>query len=140
MGTLFYWLEEFGYGDLHDTSQYPALVDTLRAATEYTPANIANDDNWRTLYASSPLLSDQTWLYTLDMIDQVPAFEIPVYFLAGRLDYKTPAVLVEEYLAALEAPAKGIVFFESSAHMPNIEEREAFHSALINAVLSGTPE
>lgn len=140
MGSLFYWLEEFGYGDLHDTSQYPALVDTLSAATEYTPANIANDDNWRALYASSPLLSDQTWLYTLDMINQVPEFGIPVYFLAGRFDYKTPAVLVEEYLAALQAPAKGIFFFDNSAHMPNIEERELFHSAMINGVLAGDTE
>jgi pimeloyl-ACP methyl ester carboxylesterase len=140
MGTLSYWLEEFGYGDLHDTSQYPTLVDTLRAATEYTPANIANDDDWRALYASSPLLSDETWLHTLDLINQLLEFDIPIYFLAGRFDYKTPAVLVEEYLAALQAPVKQIFFFENSAHMPNIEERELFHSSMINGILAGDTE
>jgi hypothetical protein len=49
-------------------------------------------------------------------------------------------VLVEEYLAALQAPVKQIFFFENSAHMPNIEEGEAFHSSMINGILAGDTE
>lgn len=65
-----------------------------------------------------------------------------MYFLAGRHDYKTPGVLVEEYLNALEASAgKRMFWFEESAHVPFIEERSAFHSVMIDTILaeSGSP-
>jgi pimeloyl-ACP methyl ester carboxylesterase len=132
------WLEVFGYGDLHDTSLYPELLDSLRAATEYTAQNIANEDAWQELYGSSVLITDQDWFFNLDLLSDVPRLEIPVYFMAGRFDYKTPTVLVEEYYAVLEAPAKRIIYFENSGHIPNIEEREAFHSTMIDVVLAET--
>jgi pimeloyl-ACP methyl ester carboxylesterase len=60
-----------------------------------------------------------------------------VFFLAGRYDYKAPSVLVEEYMNALDAPAgKRMFWFEDSAHVPFIEERQAFHSVMIDTILA----
>jgi pimeloyl-ACP methyl ester carboxylesterase len=137
VGTLRDWLEVLGFGDIHDPSLLPGFASEAGPLTEYTAVNESNEGAWQALYASSPLLSDQTWLRTLDMISQVPRLEVPVFFLAGRYDYKTPSVLVEEYLNALEAPAgKRMFWFENSAHVPIIEERSEFHSAMINTILA----
>jgi pimeloyl-ACP methyl ester carboxylesterase len=139
LGTLSDWLEEFGFGDIHDPSLLPGFAAEAGALTEYTAADESNEGAWRDLYDSSPLLSDQTWLRTLDLMSQVPRVEVPVYFLAGRFDYKTPSALVEEYLDVLEAPAgKRMFWFESSAHVPFIEERSVFHSVMIETILAET--
>ncbi len=50
---------------------------------------------------------------------------------AARRRAATPPIGTPGGIASLEAPAKEIVWFEGSAHMPNIEEPEAFQRALI---------
>jgi len=134
---LSWWLEELGLGDIHDHSLLPGFAQEAGPLTEYTAANIANEDAWRTLYDSTPLLRDQTWLRTLNMLDAAPRLDVPVFFLSGRYDYKTPGVLVEDYLAALEAPAgKRMFWYENSAHVLFIEDRGAFHATMIHEVLA----
>ncbi|UCD23743.1 MAG: alpha/beta hydrolase [Gemmatimonadota bacterium] len=129
------WLEAFGFGDLHDTSLYSALIDTLRAATEYTAQDFANQNEWEQLYWASPLNADLGWVHGLDISSQVMLLDVPILFLAGRFDYKTPGELVEEYLNVLEAPAgKQMMWFENSAHALFFEEREAFSSVIRNTV------
>ena len=51
---------------------------------------------------------------------------MPVYFLLGRHDVNAPTVLAEEYFEVLDAPEKGIVWFENSGHSPWINEPEKF--------------
>ena len=69
----------------------------------------------------------------------VPRLEVPVYFLAGRYDYKAPSFLVEEYLNVLDAPSgKRMFWFENSAHVPFIEERSAFNTVMIDTILAET--
>lgn len=136
--TINKWLEEFGYGDLHDTSLYEKVKGDMRAATEYTAENFANVEKWEKLYNSSPLIQNTDWLKNLNLSNQIPALQVPVYFFAGRYDYKAPSVLVNEYFQVLEAPAKRMIWFENSAHVPIVEEREEFHKAMINIVLAET--
>ncbi len=139
-GELYDWLDELGLGDIHDASILPGLVQAAGPLTEYTAANLANEDAWYRLYEFSPLNQEQTWLRTLNMLEAVPRLEVPVYFLAGRFDYKAPSVLVEEYLKALDAPrGKRMFWFENSAHVPFIEERPGFSSVMIDEVLAGGP-
>jgi pimeloyl-ACP methyl ester carboxylesterase len=57
-------------------------------------------------------------------------FEIPIFFCAGRMDYNTPSVLVEEYFQRITAPKKELVWFEHSAHCPPFEEYEKFNDLL----------
>ena len=137
VGELYDWLEELGLGDIHDHSMLPGFALEAGPLTEYTAANEANEGAWRRLYAFSPLLADQTWLQTLNILETVPRLEVPVYFLAGRYDYKAPSFLVEEYLNALDAPqGKQMSWFENSAHIPFIEERPEFSSVMIDEVLA----
>ncbi len=60
------------------------------------------------------------------LTEKVTSLRIPVYFFQGRYDYVAPGELVEEYLEKLRAPAKRLVWFESSAHYPFLEEPGKF--------------
>jgi pimeloyl-ACP methyl ester carboxylesterase len=60
---------------------------------------------------------------------------VPVYFFAGRYDYNTPWELVQEYYDRLDAPkGKHLVWFENSAHSPNLEEPEKFVEETVKVV------
>ena len=58
--------------------------------------------------------------------DEVPALEVPVFLCEGRRDYTVPAELAVDYSRSLSAPAKEIIWFEDSAHLPNFEEPRRF--------------
>jgi pimeloyl-ACP methyl ester carboxylesterase len=62
----------------------------------------------------------------IDFLSQPPELDVPVYFCCGRGDYTVPCALVVELCDVLEAPHKEIVWFERSAHLPNLEEPRAF--------------
>ena len=69
-------------------------------------------------------------------IETMPVLELPVYFFEGRFD-RCPAAtpgLVVEYCARLKAPAKEIIWFEQSAHHPNLEQPEEFQDAILRVV------
>jgi pimeloyl-ACP methyl ester carboxylesterase len=65
-------------------------------------------------------------LYPIDMRADYTKLDVPVYFFLGRHDVNAPTVLVEEYVQALDAPDKRIVWFEHSGHSPWINEPEKF--------------
>lgn len=65
-------------------------------------------------------------LYTIDLRRDYNKLDVPVYFFLGRHDVNAPTVLVEEYAQILDAPDKGIVWFEHSGHSPWINERAKF--------------
>jgi pimeloyl-ACP methyl ester carboxylesterase len=65
-------------------------------------------------------------LYTIDMRKDYTKLDVPVYFFLGRHDVNAPPALVEEYAQALDAPDKGIVWFEHSGHSPWINEPAKF--------------
>ncbi len=65
-------------------------------------------------------------LYDIDMRTDYAKLEIPVYFFLGRHDLNAPVALAEEYAQVLEAPDKGIVWFEHSGHSPWINEGDRF--------------
>jgi pimeloyl-ACP methyl ester carboxylesterase len=137
VGEMGAWLEELGLGDIHDPSLLPGFAAEAGPLTEYTAANEASEDAWQALYDATPLRTDETWLRTLDMMDQIPRLEVPVFLMAGRYDYKTPGVLAEDFLNGLDAPAgKQMFWFENSAHVPFIEERSPFQAAMIDTILA----
>jgi pimeloyl-ACP methyl ester carboxylesterase len=69
-------------------------------------------------------------LMTVSFLRKLPSISVPVTFFLGRHDRTTPGLAVE-LRDAMEAPAKRIVWFESSAHMANIEEPEKFQREVI---------
>jgi pimeloyl-ACP methyl ester carboxylesterase len=56
---------------------------------------------------------------------------VPAAFMAGRHDYTTPFELVEAYFESLRAPWKRLVWFDNSAHMPNLEEPTKFQAEMV---------
>lgn len=70
-------------------------------------------------------------LYDIDMRTDYRKLDVPVYFFLGRHDVNAPTVLVEEYMAVLDAPEKEIVWFENSGHSPWINEKAEFVEELL---------
>ena len=62
----------------------------------------------------------------VNLMAEIPAVEVPVYFCSGRKDYNVPFELSEEYLEKLRAPKKQMIWFDRSGHLPNFEEPEKF--------------
>ena len=78
---------------------------------------------------SCRLMGDE--IMGVNLLQEIPALSVPVCFFAGRYDYTTPYVLVEQFFARLSAPSKKLIWFEHSAHMPHMEEPDKFQRALI---------
>ncbi len=57
-------------------------------------------------------------------------FSFPIYVFDGRLDMNTPAELVEEWFAKINAPHKELIWFENSGHNPMGDEPERFKKLL----------
>jgi len=74
-------------------------------------------------------------LYTIDLRTDYNKLGVPVYFLLGRHDVNAPTVLAEEYVQTLDAPDKGIVWFEHSGHSPWINEPVKFVSEVLSCFL-----
>jgi pimeloyl-ACP methyl ester carboxylesterase len=73
----------------------------------------------------------------IDFFRSAPRLQVPVTLMLGRHDRHVPAELSARWFAALEAPAKQLVWFERSAHNPPFEEPDAFVAAL--AKLASAP-
>lgn len=72
-----------------------------------------------------------------DILNNILKLDIPVYFFEGRHDRVAACApeLVVNYIKKVEAPKKEIIWFEESAHHPNIDEPEKFQIMLIDKVL-----
>jgi pimeloyl-ACP methyl ester carboxylesterase len=128
------YLQKYG-GATYDAKGYNQMILTNLKAPEYTPADQIN--YLRGAYFSINNMWDEVLTY--DLTRQVPRIEVPVYFMHGRHDYNTPWELVEEYYEKLDAPAgKTLIWFENSAHSPNMEEPERFAEAMVERVLAET--
>lgn len=74
-------------------------------------------------------------LYEIDLREDYNQLDVPVYFFLGRHDVNAPTVFVEEYERILDAPDKGIVWFEHSGHSPWINERDQFVKEVLTCFL-----
>ena len=72
----------------------------------------------------------------MDLAAECGKFTVPYFILDGRLDYNTPASLVEEYFETIEAPNKELIWFESSGHNPMNDEPELFKNTLRSRLLA----
>jgi len=66
----------------------------------------------------------------LNLINLVPALQMPVFFFLGRKDHWVPAEVSVAYLDALTAPSKTLVWFEESGHEPFVDEPAEFNAAM----------
>lgn len=73
-----------------------------------------------------------------NILEGILQIQVPVYFFEGRNDRITASApeLVIEYNRKLKAPKKEIIWFEESAHHPDIDEPQKFQEMLIHKVLN----
>jgi pimeloyl-ACP methyl ester carboxylesterase len=128
------YLSKFG-GAVYKKPEGGGMVSRALKSTEYTPLDYLR-------YAGGTYFSiKQMWdeVLTYNLFEQVPSLDVPVYFFEGRHDYNTPWELVQEYYDKLDAPrGKTLIWFEDSAHSPNLEEPERFADMLTTRVLPET--
>lgn len=73
--------------------------------------------------------AEELWedLMQINLFEQAPRIEVPVFFLVGRHDIIVSHYLAEKYFRELSAPqGKKMIWFEESAHRPFSEEKEKF--------------
>jgi pimeloyl-ACP methyl ester carboxylesterase len=89
----------------------------------------------RGLMATMDVVWSQLW--SVDLREQAPRLEVPVYFLEGRHDVNAPPEFAEDYLHKLEAPRKELIWFEHSGHSPWVDEAGKVVDVMVNKVLAG---
>ena len=70
----------------------------------------------------------------LNLLEAVPALEMPVFFFLGRRDHWIPPETSVAYFEALGAPAKRLLWFEGSGHEPFVDEPAKFNHAMVGLV------
>jgi pimeloyl-ACP methyl ester carboxylesterase len=74
-------------------------------------------------------------LLALHLDREVPALEVPAYFVLGRHDMSVGADAARRYYEALRAPRKGLVWFEQSGRSPMHEEPDRFLQVMVGTVV-----
>jgi len=124
------WVTNFG-GVNRQESYTRLLLKTLRQlvlSRDYTLFDIV-----RTLRGMS-FVQDQLLpkLATLNLFEQLPRLDVPVFLLQGRHDYVAPVSSAEQFYQMLQAPqGKQLVWFDESAHTPQYEEPGKFREVLL---------
>ena len=94
-------------------------------------------DFWRSKFTFVKQTSLHDEVLQTNLMEQVHALEIPVYFMSGAFDYTVSHDLSMEFLDGITAPVKGFYTFANSAHSPLFEEPERMIEILKTDVLTG---
>lgn len=68
--------------------------------------------------------------FTGALMDAVPRLDAPVYLFEGLHDETAPTACAVQYFNRMSAPQKRLIWFDSSAHFPFLEEPDQFRRAL----------
>jgi pimeloyl-ACP methyl ester carboxylesterase len=104
------------------------LVLSLVRSPDYSPADVIR--TLRGMSASQAALLPQ--LATTDLVRTMPRLDVPLVMAQGRLDQVAPGAAAQRFHDSLTAPSKQLVWFESSAHTPHLEEPAKFRDLLMN--------
>ncbi len=128
-------MHSLGIGTTHDMKSVVAGI-FLRSlqSRQYTVGEKIN--LWRGKAASGVSCLWDTMLAT-DLSKQLPALDLPVYFLHGIYDYTCSYTEARAYFALLKAPLKGFYTFAHSAHSPIFEEPEKARKIFTADILAG---
>jgi pimeloyl-ACP methyl ester carboxylesterase len=76
---------------------------------------------------------DAMWPETsvLNLVELVPALQMPVFFFLARKDHFVPAQTSVAYYDALTAPSKRLVWFEESGHELFADEPLKFNASMV---------
>lgn len=111
----------------HDWNAYPGFnPDQEMPAILFVPEYTLLDK----LNAFPAFLDSASIVYPqiqdVDLRQDVPGLEVPVYIIQGEHEARGRAILALEWFDVLEAPAKEFVVFEASGHRPHFERPGEF--------------
>jgi pimeloyl-ACP methyl ester carboxylesterase len=124
------WVANFGgvTTNANFSSLFRELVLSLVRSPDYSPADVIR--TLRGMSASQAALLPQ--LATTDLVRTMPRLDVPLVMAQGRLDQVAPGEAAQRFHDSLTAPSKQLVWFESSAHTPHLEEPARFRDLLMN--------
>jgi pimeloyl-ACP methyl ester carboxylesterase len=124
------WVMNFGgvAANVNYSSMFRTFLLSLVRSPDYSATAIIR--SLRGLRASQAALLPQ--LATTDLVRTVPRLDVPVVMAQGRLDQVAPGEAAQRFHDSLTAPSKQLVWFESSAHTPHLEEPAKFRDLLIH--------
>ena len=76
----------------------------------------------------------------VNLAREIPAVEVPVFFVSGEHDWVTSPELARQYLDVLRAPRKEFVLFPRSGHVACFEEPGRFLEVMLRAKAVCGPE
>ncbi len=128
-GTRVRWVSEFGGVTGNETygTVVRRLIASLVRSSDYSVGDVLR--TVRGIASTQAALLPE--LATLDLVHALPRLDVPVVMAHGRLDQVSPGDAAQRYFDVLEAPGKELVWFEHSAHTPQLEEPEKFHQLLL---------
>ena len=124
------WVTNFGGVATNATfnSLLRSLLLSLVRSPDYSAADIIR--TVRGISASLAALLPQ--LATTDLVRTMPCLDVPLVMAQGRLDQVAPGEAAQRFHDSLTAPGKQLVWFESSAHAPHLEEPAKFRELLMD--------
>jgi pimeloyl-ACP methyl ester carboxylesterase len=124
------WVANFGgvAANANYSSLLREFVLSLVRSPDYSAADIIR--TLRGISASQAALLPQ--LATTDLVRTMPRLDVPLVMAQGRLDQVAPGKAAQRFHDSLTAPSKQLVWFESSAHTPHLEEPAKFRDLLMN--------
>jgi pimeloyl-ACP methyl ester carboxylesterase len=128
-GTRARWVADFGGVATHATyhDMLRALLVSLVRSPDYRAPDILR--TLRGIGASRAALLPQ--LATTDLVRELPSLDVPVVMAQGRRDQVAPGEAARRFHDALTAPSKQLVWFDTSAHMPHLEEPAKYRDLLL---------
>lgn len=113
-------------------AEFAAWLDDAPKAYYTTPERLNDSCE----FSMVPLWPELT---RIDLRREAPELALPVLILSGAHDFFTPGAVAEEWCRRLRAPSKHFVWFDESAHWPQIEQHAEFARILRTWVSAGTP-
>ena len=122
------WANNFGGVRIGQTynSMARGLLASLLRSPDYSLADAVRAIRGITATTAAVLPE----LEALDLTDTLPRLDCPVVMVQGRHDQVAPGSAAERYAELLTAPSKQFVWFEHSAHMPQLDEPGRFRELL----------
>jgi pimeloyl-ACP methyl ester carboxylesterase len=105
-----------------------SLLSSVIRSPDYSSRDLIG--TLRGLSASQAALLPQ--LADTDLVRTVPNLDVPLVMLQGRFDQVSPAPAAQRFFDSVTAPSKQLIWFEQSAHTPQLDEPDKFRDVLVD--------
>lgn len=124
------WAANFGgvTRDATFNSLLRSLLSSSLRSQDYSTADVLR--TIRGLAASQAALLPQ--LADTDLVRTVPSLDVPLVMVQGQLDQVAPATPAQRFYDSVTAPSKRLIWFEDSAHTPQLDQPDKFRDVLLD--------